>query len=245
MTVTQKILNYASEKRGSFRRKDLLRSIIAQNSHINDKSIDVMLKRLLSAGELQRTGHGEYRLGRNRLPEAIYHPSHFEKDLYTALRQRFPLLDVCIWSPKVLSSLMLHVPDIGYTFVDVEKDGMESVFHALQSMDLKRNILLSPSKTDCERYLTGSDAIVVRQLIGRSPVEEVDGCTVPLIEKILTDAAGDEELMFAAGSESYIIFENALESFNVNRSRMLSYAARRNRKEKIEKILKTLDHDKP
>lgn len=140
---------------------------------------------------------------------------------------------------------MLHVPDIGYTFVDVEKDGMESVFHALQSMDLKRNILLSPSKTDCERYLTGSDAIVVRQLIGRSPVEEVDGCTVPLIEKILTDAAGDEELMFAAGSESYIIFENALESFNVNRSRMLSYAARRNRKEKIEKILKTLDHDKP
>lgn len=204
-----------------------------------------MLKRLLSAGELQRIGHGEYRLGRNRLPEAIYHPSHFEKDLYTALRQRFPLLDVCIWSPKVLSSLMLHVPDIGYTFVDVEKDGMESVFHALQSMDLKRNILLSPSKTDCERYLTGSDAIVVRQLIGRSPVEEVDGCTVPLIEKILTDAAGDEELMFAAGSESYIIFENALESFNVNRSRMLSYAARRNRKEKIEKILKTLDHDKP
>ena len=84
---------------------------------------------------------------------------------------------------------------------------MEPVFHALQGMNLGRNILLAPSPKDCDRYLTGTDAIVVRQLISQSPLKEVDGCIVPLIEKILVDAIGDNELLFASGSEIYNIYE--------------------------------------
>ena len=103
------------------------------------------------------------------------------------------------------SSFMLHVPNIGYLFVDVEKDGMESVFHALQEMGLNRNVLLSPSAAGCDHYLTSTDAIIVRQLIGQSPLTEVDGCAVSRIEKILVDAIGDNELLFASGFEIYNI----------------------------------------
>ena len=159
------------------------------------------------------------------------------------LKQQFPLLDMCIWSPSVLASFMLHVPDIGYTFVDVEKDGMETVFHFLQDMELGRNILLVPSPTDCERYLTGSDAIVVRQLIGQSPLTVVDGCIVPRIEKILVDVIGDNELFFASGSETYNIYEYAFERNRINKSKLLRYASRRNRKEKVVQIIQSIDND--
>ncbi|MDE7102083.1 MAG: hypothetical protein K2O37_04745, partial [Bacteroidales bacterium] len=180
----------------------------------------------------------------NSLPEFVYTPSKTEKDLFLKLKKRFPFLDMCVWSPKVLSFFMLHVPNVEYMFVDVEKEGMESVFHALQDMNLHRNVLLAPSPKDCEHYLTGTDAIVVRRLIGQSPLTESDGCTVPRIEKILVDAVGDNEMLFADGSEIYRIYEYARERNHINMSKLIRYASRRNRKEKIERIINTIDYDK-
>ncbi|MEL5893025.1 DUF6577 family protein [Bacteroides sp. GD17] len=244
MTTTEAILNYAAMQRGTFQRKDLLRDIVSKQADIKERAVDLQINRLIASGILLRKGRGEYLLAENSLPEFVYEPSEIEKNIFQKLRKLFPFLDMCIWSPRVLSSFMLHVPNIGYTFVDVEKDGMEPVFHALQNMNLSRNILLAPSAKDCERYLTGTDAIVVRQLIGQSPLTEVDGNTVPRIEKILVDAIGDYELLFAGGSEIYNIYEYARERNNVNMSKLMRYASRRNRKEKVEQIVDAIEYDK-
>ena len=193
MTTTEAILNYAVIQGGVFNRENLLHNIDGKSIAINKRALDLQLSRMITSGILKRTRRGEYQLTNNNLPEFVYQPSDKEKEIFNKLKQQFPFLDFCIWSPKVLSSFMLHIPNIGYTFVDVEKDGMESVFHALQEMKLGRNILLSPSLKECEFYLTGSDAIVVRQLIGQSPLTMVDGCSVPRIEKILVDVITDNE----------------------------------------------------
>lgn len=174
MTTTQRIINYASMMGGSFRRMDLLKNLAGQDDSVNARLVDTQINRLVAAGKLQKSGWGAYTLAEDSLPEFLYYPVLPEKELFHGLKKEFPFLDFCVWSPKVLAPMMIHVPNIGYTFVDVEKDGMESVFHSLQRMNTGRNILLSPSETDCERYLTGTDSIVVRQLVGRSPVTEVD-----------------------------------------------------------------------
>lgn len=244
MTTTETILNYAAMQRGTFQRKDLLHDIISKQADIKERAVDLQINRLIASGILIRKRRGEYLLAENSLPEFVYKPSETEKNIFLNLKKQFPYLAMCVWSPKVLSSFMLHVPNIGYMFVDVEKDGMESVFHALQAMNLERNILLAPSPIDCERYLTGTEAIVVRQLIGQSPLTEVDGCTVPRIEKILVDAIDDNELLFASGSEIYNIYEYARERNNVNMSKLTRYASRRNRKDKVEQIINAIDHDK-
>lgn len=244
MTVTESILNYASRQKGAFKRKDLINGIVSKHPSVAEKTIDIQLSRLLNTGKLQRKGYGRYMLAENILPEFVYHSSEFEKEIFLHLKKQFPFLDICVWSPKVLSSFMLHIPNIGYTFVDVEKDGMESVFHALQNMNIDRSILLAPSVKDCERYLIGTDAIVVRQLIGQAPLTEIDGCIVPRIEKILVDAIGDNELLFAGGSEIYSIYEFARERHNINMSKLNRYATRRNRKDKVQQIIATIDYDK-
>lgn len=243
MTATEAIINYAVTQGGTFYRKDLLLEVARQKMGIKSSAITLQINRLLASGALRRIGQGKYEISNNSLPEFVYQPSEAEKDIYMRLKQKFPFLDICIWSPKVLASFMLHVPDIGYVFVDVEKDGMETVFHALQEMELGRNILLSPSPIDCDRYLTGTDTIVVRQLIGQSPLTIVDGCQVPRIEKILVDAIGDNELLFASGSEIYNIYEYARERNHVNMSKLLRYASRRNRKVKVDQIIHTIEHD--
>lgn len=244
MTTSEKILNYAAMQGGAFNRKDLIRHIVEKNPDINEGAVDLQVNRLLSSGVLKRSGRGKYMVDGNRLPEFVYLPSEQEQHIFLKLKAKFPLLDMCVWSPRVLASYMLHVPNIAYTFVDVEKDGMETVFHVLQDMRLGRNILFSPSAVDCDRYLTGTDSIVVRQLIGQSPLTEVDGCKVPRIEKILVDALGDNELSFAGGSEIYNIYGYALERNNVNMSKLLRYASRRNRKDKVEHIINSINDDK-
>ena len=243
MTASEVILNYAVRQGGIFHRKALLLDISRQQMGIKDSAITLQINRMIASGILRRIGRGEYELPQKGLPEYVYQPSEEEKTIFMKLKQQFPFLDMCIWSPRVLASFMLHVPDIGYTFVDVEKDGMETVFHALQDMELGRNILIAPSLTDCERYLTGSDAIVVRQLIGQSPLTVVDGCHVPRLEKILVDVIGDNELFFASGSETYNIYEFAFERNHINKSKLLRYASRRNRKEKVVQIIQTIEND--
>lgn len=245
MKTAEAILNYATQQRGTLRRKDLLLDFKGQQKVIKNRALDLQISRLIESGRLIRQGRGEYLLSEKSLPEFIYQPEKTEKDIFKKLKKQFPFLDMCIWSPKILSSFMLHIPNIGYTFVDVEKEGMEPVFHALQNRNRSRNILFAPSAKECEFYLTGTDAIVVRQLIGQSPLTEVEGCTVPRIEKILVDAIDDKELQFAGGSEIYNLFEYAKERNNVNMRKLMRYASRRNRKEKVEQIISTLNHDKP
>lgn len=227
---------------GVFYRKDFLRHFVGKQTGITERAVDLQIGRLLASKKLVRKARGEYQVNGNHLPELVCHLSESERDLYLKLKKQFPFLDFCIWSPRVLSQFMHHVPDVAYTFVDVEKDGMESVFHALQNMALNRNILLAPSAEECSRYLMG-DAVVVRQLIGQSPLTEMDGCVVPRIEKILVDAVGDKEMDYARGSEIYQVFKEVFERVHVNVSKLMRYASRRNRRQQIEGILKTLEHD--
>ena len=83
--------------------------------------------------------------------------------------------------------------------------------------------------------------IIVRTLINEAPVVSVQNYFVPTLEKILVDAAGDNELLFAQGTELFTIYENAFQIHDMNGSRLLRYAARRNRKDKIMKILNTIN----
>lgn len=243
-TTTELILNYATLKGNTFNRKELLEFIKKDETNKNVGTIDLQLNRLVKSEELKKIGFGKYKLTNKRLPEFIYKASEEEKSIYNTIKSLFPLLDFCIWSPKVLSSYMLHVPNIGYTLIDVEKDGMDSVFNALQEIFPERKILFNPSKKECDLYLIGSNAIVVRQLISQSPLTIVEGCTVPRLEKILVDAIGDNELLFTQDSEIFNIYDYALERNNINLKKLLRYASRRNRKEKVQEIINTIHYDK-
>ena len=240
MTTTEAILNYVAKKHRTFLRKDLLADISSQLPDINKRAVDLQLSRLIASGVILRKERGIYTLAENVQPEYVYHPSEYEKNLFRQLKQKIPFLDFCIWCPQTLASFMIHLPMIDYILVDVEKVGVESVFDALQGMELDRNVLMTPSLEECNRYLWCTNAIVVRQLIGQSPLTVIDGCVVPRIEKILVDLVGDNELIFASGAETYNIYEFARERNNVNISKLLRYASRRNRKDKVEQIINSI-----
>ena len=157
------------------------------------------------------------------------------------IKEKFPFIDYCIWQPSVFASMMLHVPAVRTTLVDVEREAMESVFMSLQNVESEIPIFLNPSQEDVDRYITNRDLIIVRPLVKEAPLDVINGCPVPTLEKMLVDAISDKELQHLQGNELYTIYSNAFSDYAIKKTRLLRYAARRNRKQKVEQIINTIN----
>lgn len=239
MTIAEQILNYASTQKQPFRRRELMQFLGTNN--VSEASAHVLLKRLVEQGKLVKTGYGLYALAEKEKTNFIYKPSEEEVTIATQIKGNFPFADFCIWKPSVLVPYMRHIPALGITLIDVERVAMESVFNFLQGDVPSMSILLNPTEQECERYITTDKLLIVRTLVNEAPITKVNETPVPTLEKILVDAAGDKELIFAQGAELYTIYEEAFSCHNVNRSRLLRYAARRHRKDQILKIIDTIE----
>ncbi len=239
MTITDYIKQFALVQNKPFQRAELMQYLESHN--ISRTSAKVALYRLARSGHLNNVGHGLYCLSAKHNMEFRYSPSDDELNLAQQVRDKFPFADFCIWKPAVLIPYMQHVPALRIIFVDVEKVASESVFYFLQGLQEHKTILLNPTRQECERYITSDDMIIVRTLISEAPVVSVQNYFVPTLEKILVDAAGDNELLFVQGAELFTIYENASQIHDMNISRLLRYATRRNRKNKIMKILNTIN----
>lgn len=239
MTIAEQILNYASLQRQPFRRHDLMQFL--GTNGVSEASAHVLLKRLVEQGMLTKAGYGLYSFPEKGKQPFVYKPSEEEQTIAEQIKKKFPFADFCVWKPSVLVPYMRHIPALGMTLIDVERVAMESVFNFLQSNAPSTSILLNPTAQECERYITTEKLLIVRLLVNEAPITKVNDTPVPTLEKILVDAAGDKELIFAQGAELYTIYEEAFSSHNVNRSRLLRYAARRHRKDQILKIINTIE----
>lgn len=237
MSISEKILNFAFRNNKTFKKNNLLKVLTL--SGVSETSVNVQLNRMVSDGRLIREGYATYSLTPESKPKYIYTPTEQEISISQKIREKFPFISFCVWQPSGISQFMQHIPTSGLLLVDVERVAMESVFSYLQNYLPQNHILLNPSAKECERYIT-SETIVIRPLINEAPTTEYSNCPTPTIEKILVDAISDKELQFLQGAELYEIFSNVFDRINVNKSKLMRYALRRNRKEKVESILKMI-----
>lgn len=241
MTIAQSIIDIAQHQNGHFTRKDLLKALCSDKKMMSEGSLSVLLSRMLNNGHIIRVSNGIYRLNTSKKSDFIYKPDQPIILLNEKIREHFPFVDYCIWNPSALVHLMQHIPSVKLTLIDVEREAMEAVFSFLQGENIRTRIILAPTEQECERYISNDDLIIVRPLVKESPLAVVDGCNVPTIEKMLVDAIQDKELKYLQGNELYTIYSNAYAVYNINESKLLRYASRRNRKDKVTEIINTVN----
>lgn len=245
MTIADRITDIAVKQNGQFTRKDLLKVFCTGKNCISESSLAVLLNRMLVTKRIVRVAYGTYRLNENKKRSFLYKPNDFMFLLNRQIKEKFPFINYCIWQTGIFVSMMQHIPAVKITLVDVERDVMEFVFMFLQGMEITEPILLNPSVKEVERYITNKDVIIIRPLVKESPLDIVDGCPVPTLEKMLVDAISDRELNHLQGNELSIIYTNAFSEYEIKKTRLLRYAARRNRKEKVQQLINTITHDTP
>ena len=238
MTISSEIIKFATSRTSPFTQKEVLEYMATVNMNVTAGTLYVLLNRLVESGRISKTGRGLFSIANDSKPSYIYTPDDTECKVWDAVHKKFPFIDFCVWNANAITPFMQHVASSSFMLVDVERIAMDAVFQFLLSEFPKHMVLLNPSKSDCEHYLNMDNVIIVRPLIVEAPLSTNQGTNIPSIEKILVDIVSDKEFDYAGGTELYQIYKNAFEMVDVNRKKLLRYASRRNRKEKIEQILK-------
>lgn len=236
MVTTSDILSFASSRK-FFTRKELIFHLEQEAKLGSPRSLSEQLHRLLKSGQIKRVERGVYTFLEDTRRSFSVVSSEETLFLHQQLKTQFPFLDICIWSVSNLISYMHHIPNLSLLFVEVENDAVESVFNSLKS-NSNRLVFMEPTLTDYERYIHTNDTIVVCPLVSESPLQIVDGLKTPTIEKILVDIVGDVAFSFLQGAEINEVYTTIFERHNVNKNKLIRYATRRGRKEKVEQLIK-------
>jgi len=225
MNISNEIIRFATNRQ-SFSRQEL----IEEFSNLSEKSLSQQLYRLLKTNRLERVRQGIY-----RLPVSLFAVSEEIKQFNELLKKQFPYANFCFWSSDVLMPFMHHIPNLNFIYIDVENDVAESAFNFLKINQTKL-IFFRPNKEEFNRYIAGTETIIIRQLISESPLQTVENVLVPTLEKVLVDIAGDVEFDFMQGAEITYFYQNVMERHTINKRKLLRYASRRGRKEEVEQL---------
>ena len=155
------------------------------------------------------------------------------------LLAQFRDVNLSIWSTQVLNEFMLHLPGKSITILEVEKDALEPVFHYLQDLN-KVDVFLEPTTREIALYINEKvNAIILKKLITKSPIQTIDDVPTVTLEKVIVDIYSEKKLFEAfQGSELLHIINNAVEKYAINTKTLLNYANRRSKREEIEVYLR-------
>ncbi len=221
------------------------------NAGTNYNTIKYRINALVKKGVIKTVGRGIYAIGKQNI--FVPQISEEQKQLHFLLSEHFPHLTYCLWNTSVFNEFMLHQPAKFYTIVEVESDNenrllyAQSVFNYLKDNNLP--VFITPDSDIVDNYITQTDTpIIVIQLVSEAPTKKIDNILTITIEKMLVDILCDKNIFAAQqGSETFMIFENAIEKYTINRNALLRYAKRRNKQplliEILEKIKSNTEND--
>lgn len=232
--VSNNIIAYA-ESRPQFSVDDLISSV-AKGMERN--TLSWHLSNLCKLGKLRRIGRGLY----STQTKTAYSIKASKKvrSLYRSLHKDFPFADFCLYDGPLLTPLLHDLSPNSTIYIETNRDVMESVFNHL-GQKYQGRLFLAPTKEITSKYIDlAQENIIIKPLITESPLTEDDGVPMPTLEKILVDTRVDADFFFLHGYENLEMLRTAIAHYDVNQTRLLRYADRRNEKENIIKDLKEI-----
>lgn len=211
--------------------KDILSFYRITEPDIPHATVRWRIHKLTDFGIITRVGRGKYIPGK---PDG-YKPelSRKIKAINKVLKENLPYLKYCIWESNCLVEFSHHVPRTSLIMVDAEKDTSESVFNLVK--DQFSGVY---HKSLPENFQVKTSAIIIRLLISEAPIQIIQKTPTVTLEKLLVDALTDIEFEFIKGAEIQRIFENALDKYPVNLSKILRYADRKRKKKPVLDMIK-------
>ena len=193
--------------------------------------------KLKKSGLLVPVKRGVYRIGGSG---KIYVPFIEKKHqkLYKDIVAAFSDIVFCIWSTNWFNDFSIHLAMKNIIIIETEKDLVFPVFYLLKDKGYS-DIFVNPDKKVVENYIFEcNEAVAVKPIVTKSPLQNVNNVAVPKLEKMLVDLIAEKNLTLPfQGNEAITIFKNAFDKNQINISTLLNYAKRRTAVSEIKEIL--------
>jgi len=211
--------------------QDIRNYYCANELEIPYTTVNWRIYKLVRLGILQRVGKGLYQYGKTTIYVPPINSKMLKIELF--LQKRFPFVQYCQWDLSRINAFAHHLINFNVSFVDVEKDVVDSVYYALKEQ-FKKIMAVQNLYDGLSEF---NNYIIVRPLVTEAPIQKTGKIHTATLEKILVDLAVDKEFMQFQENEIYAIFESAMNQYTVNQNTLLRYAARKNKKEEIRKLI--------
>lgn len=219
----------------SFTKEDIAEKFKDNGLTITDEALNGKIFRWRKKYLIHDIAKGKYVI--NNKSTFIPEPDKFIRKVSKLYNSRYEDVDYCLWSTNWLSIFMHHIPFNSFYVLETDKEVCESAFYLLKDNGI--NAYYMPSTEQIEKYVLPEDnSIIVRPLITRAPCIKQEKIRIASVEKILVDIFCDQDIYYLySAREQRWIFENILNSYNINFSTLLSYAERRKRDGELRKYL--------
>lgn len=213
---------------------DILGLYRKEEPGIPGPTVNWRIYHLVQKGIIHRVGKGKYREGKAR----TFCPELSPKTIKAGklVGKEFPYINYCVWELAVINSFSQHLINYNVTFLDVEREVIDSVYRALKDMKYKV-VRIRDIMEDLSDY---AGYICVRALVTEAPVLKEKSGQIASLEKILVDLYCDKEFLPFQGNEIYHIYKNAFNDYTINESSMLRYASRKEKRAEIRIVLNSI-----
>lgn len=228
------------ENRKTFTRKDLHDFYLKLQPGLTEGTFDWRISELKKRNVLKNVGRGIYTLcGKPKYKQMVGNSS---VKIARLLEKNFSDMKYCIWETSWLNLFAVHQAIALFTVLEIEKELIQSVFYFLKDNNIK-DLFLQPNSKEMEIYVIEKESsVVLKTLISRSPLQRIKDkkleIIVPTLEKMLVDIFCDRDIFyFYQGEETIRIYENAIDLYAIDFSRLYAYARRRGREKEIKDFL--------
>lgn len=195
------------------------------------------INQLKTSGQIHQVGRGLYSF----ISKPEYTPilSLKAKRLFNRVQELVPELEIVVWETNMLTEIMSLPVDKQYIFFHTKRDKIDFLYANM--LDFSKPVFPNPNKEVIETYLLPlNEAIVLLPLSTQTPVMMLNDFKTKTIEGLLVSACLVENILVPIGIDLNQLFTAAFSKYNVNESKLLRYAGRRDRRTEINEILKTI-----
>ncbi|MEM6319862.1 MAG: DUF6577 family protein [Bacteroidota bacterium] len=207
-----------------------------QQPTVKDNVIRGRIHDLKESGLIQSAGRGKYTFQ----PKEPYQPLLSEQlKKIAAIIQQYFEIDYCLSSTEWLGEFSLHQAFQHIILLEVEKEFLSDVFDLLRT-EGEKEIYLNPNNHVFSLYVLSADApIILKPLPSRAPFKAISAIKVSSLEKVLVDLFIDSQTFYAyQGQEMVYVFEKAIQLYQIDYTRLFSYAERRKKGAVLRQFLK-------
>lgn len=233
-----KIIKEAFSSRKVFQTKDLSSLLGRIYPELSEKTIAWKINQLKNEQVIFQVGRGLYSLA--FMPE--FEPSlSLKSKRFCNKIEKKTTTKLIIWDTSIVDKLLQRTSEKSWIFILAPKTDLEKLFIDLQQFS--KPVFLNPDREIIARYvLPLSEAVILLPCISQMPTTIPNDFIMPTIEAILVNIWIDFEQYFQLlDYDLNTIFQSSFKNYNINLSKMLRYAARRDKRIVIEKFISTLE----
>lgn len=215
--------------------KDISMVISENFPEISPNTISWKINQLKKEKLINQVGRGLYsfEFKEDFIPEI----SLKSKRVYNKIK---PLCDceISVWDTGMLSNILDRDISKLWIFITVPKDRIESLFD--KTLDFSKSVFIQPNEEIFKRYmLPNSEAIMLTTLVSETPIEQHGDYYTTSLEALLVNSyIKSKPYLEPIGIDIDELFSKAFEKYNVNQSKLLRYASRRDKRKELENLIK-------